>query len=691
MATKKQQRLATRCTENIAMLHLLHEVPAPPSSNDLTRFQNRDAQFSLPFTVEERLAGVFAFLAKLEDGPDHIPAVCLQETPENHRMNVLVAVNQGSCNDGKSYLADIKESFERILGALSSPEDHSQDIEGTVFKIIVELYQERILCRLRLKKKKRDAPDKKRISIADGLHKVVDSLSREASEGTASFLDRARAVIKLTTSWKNHQTIPKLEELIKGINALRQTDKFEEILSGSMPDVYDNANVGAHLSNMIRKVARYPESARILRRAAREFPLVRTMRVIVVELPSNAFNRPAISQEYQPTLSSVISRLPSLKKAQKNVNQLCSVLAISAKKANDQYASQVRDSLKKSRIHAEIQLLYYCQMGLNRKTHLPRVVRSSKSACWLCNSFILLYGNVGTPRSHGRLYPGWRLPSLPGTWCNDIATKFNLRLEQVLIESLRILFVKKTKISYLGPIESEVSTITWLSNHVKSIDSNSVDDTSGRSESDLSTVTWSSAKSEGSNHPDHVLGGEGLERLSPVVVHNAPKPSELATTNQEVPTPERQIPAEDTALCVSGSYNNPLPGSSVVPMASGLLSQACASLVNTSQERHDETRTYKIILGEVSPVHHLESLQLQFEYAGSPRQQTLSDGHLKQLICTVEWLPREAFQRLKLEGDTVVEVECLTGEEVSQSMDTTNSIYLSLGGAVLKVRMQPTV
>lgn len=60
------------------------------------------------------------------------------------------------------------------------------------------------------------------------------------------------------------------------------------------------------------------------------------------------------------------------------------------------------------KVHAEIQLLfrYKQQPQVSR----PRIISSSKSACYLCNLFIQLHGGFHVPRTHGRLYDRWVLP-----------------------------------------------------------------------------------------------------------------------------------------------------------------------------------------------------------------------------------------------------------------------------------------
>jgi hypothetical protein len=64
--------------------------------------------------------------------------------------------------------------------------------------------------------------------------------------------------------------------------------------------------------------------------------------------------------------------------------------------------------LERSRLHAELQLvLFYEQHGTLLR---PRVICSSKRACYLCNLFVKLHGAYHIPETHGRLYSSWRWP-----------------------------------------------------------------------------------------------------------------------------------------------------------------------------------------------------------------------------------------------------------------------------------------
>ena len=91
------------------------------------------------------------------------------------------------------------------------------------------------------------------------------------------------------------------------------------------------------------------------------------------------------------------------------------------------------------KVHAEIQLLFFYE--IHREALRPRVIASSKSACYLCNLFFDLHGDFHSPRTHGRLYDKWILPD----WINvpigsesrlaTIITSFNAALKRQAVKA----------------------------------------------------------------------------------------------------------------------------------------------------------------------------------------------------------------------------------------------------------------
>jgi hypothetical protein len=105
--------------ESIALLHLLHPVPALPSRNSINSEQIRLGCYTLSFETELRLAGTLAFLSSITDDPDYIPALCVEEDPQSASLNVLLSVNKANQNDGNEVLQPIKQGFEQIFAVLS--------------------------------------------------------------------------------------------------------------------------------------------------------------------------------------------------------------------------------------------------------------------------------------------------------------------------------------------------------------------------------------------------------------------------------------------------------------------------------------------------------------------------------------------------------------------------------------------
>lgn len=112
---------AVTCAENIALLHLLHEVPALPSRNNKTEPIPRDThRYNLSFEQERSLTGTLAFLAGLKDGPEHIPAICIEEDDKTAGLNVLIAVNKAKSGDGNAVLGEIRAGFEKIFALMAA-------------------------------------------------------------------------------------------------------------------------------------------------------------------------------------------------------------------------------------------------------------------------------------------------------------------------------------------------------------------------------------------------------------------------------------------------------------------------------------------------------------------------------------------------------------------------------------------
>jgi hypothetical protein len=240
---------------------------------------------------------------------------------------------------------------------------------------------------------------------------------------------------------------------VEGAHRLWRVGELQALLS-TIPNRTIGPTSRENLLNIISKVARYREAARFLYRTAKKIPLVRQMKIVLVSLPQNVFQRIPANQ-YTPTLPSTVSQISALHGQRWNVSYICRLLNTSKVEASDRFAQQTQKTLKDAKIHAEIQLLFYRELHASK---LPlRVVCSTKDACFLCNTFISMHGKIHTPRCHGRLYPGWRLPFSPRL--KEIEQRFNSKLANHIRNSLTTLLARRQKTVYPDPNESTLLTL----------------------------------------------------------------------------------------------------------------------------------------------------------------------------------------------------------------------------------------
>src|SRR5690242_14753733 len=118
--------------------------------------------------------------------------------------------------------------------------------------------------------------------------------------------NRGLRIIRPADSWDKHQTPVELENLVEGIHRLKQTEGFQAHLK-SIPNRAMSPSARQNLANIIKKVSRYRESARYLYRTARKIPIVRRARIVVIDLPKEAFCQ--ISNNHTACLASAITRI----------------------------------------------------------------------------------------------------------------------------------------------------------------------------------------------------------------------------------------------------------------------------------------------------------------------------------------------------------------------------------------------
>lgn len=629
--------------ENIAALHFLHPIPVQPLSNPVTSIQCRREDYTLSFEKERSLCSTLAFLAYAKDDSDNIPAICLEEGTGAAYLNVLLAINKFGHDRGNQVLERLKTEFESIFSLLAHADDTTLGVENDVFKTIIAMCSARILYRLGLIRGHKKI---QRRSIKEGLQATLEYLKQntnrkhEPSSPLHSFIDKAKEVIKLVDSWSKHQTQIELEKLVDSIRHLRQVRGFHDLIKTIPNKVMDPCS-RAHLINMISKVARYREAARLLYRMAKNTPLSRKMRLVLVQLPQKMFDKD-LSSDYTPDLRNTLPLIDELKNG-KGLEQVCHLLSTTEEQANRQFIEQTRKTLREARIHAEIQLLYYCEFYMSPNAHTPRVVCSSKDACWLCNEFILMYEKIHTPRCHGKLYPGWRLPTSCGPKYHDLATRYNIRLQDHVKNGLERLFAKRKRTVYLDPNESTLLTLPWSSSTLPTLTSSPLD--------------ASETSSTVNKDPQKIV-----------------LPSEEASTHKSVLADDeesKKAPVEAEEIGHEDSSHFSRENSSVLESPGKISTSVASSLLGSN-----------LTLEKAGP------LEVQIEYAENSNPESRG-GHQKKLSYAVEWLAPEEVERLRNgREDLIIDAGSLEGE-IEHSTDRDGCVYISNGDAVVKISMQP--
>lgn len=512
----------------------------------------------------------------------------------------------------------------------------------------------RILCRLRFIPNSRNTP---RQPIKELLQEAVNSirwLEKETVQDTRLlllsrlFVERAKEVIKLVDAWAKHRKPARLGELVEGVNRLWQVGGLQDLLSALPNRIMDPAS-RKNLLNIISKVARYREAARFLYRTAKKIPLVRRMKIVLVSLPQNAFQKIPANQ-FSPTLPSTVSRINVLHRQQWNAGQVCRLLNVSEVEASDQFVQQTRKTLKDAKIHAEIQLLFYCELEAFKLP--PRVFCSSKDACFLCNAFIHMYGKIHTPRCHGRLYPGWRLPFSPRL--KEIEQNFNRELANHIRNSLTTLFSRRQKTVYPDPPESTLLTLPV-------------------SASTLHSLALPDAEE-----------GEGLQPQIP----NRSGTDKILSNPKALSNPSERTPSSPTAWTGDVLIQ---PSNDITPKTLPSPRELSSDSISVESYilRQGQVLSKGVEVNHASPLYDAGHLEVQIEYSAGPSQIT-PNSHPTNLSYSIEWLAvGEAERVIKQHASSIVNAESLEGE-ISYSLDDLNCFYITARGSVLKIFLQPS-
>lgn len=160
-----------------------------------------------------------------------------------------------------------------------------------------------------------------------------------------------------------------------------------------------NPDAGGKIAMTITKLNRYFSVSRFLLQAAQKYSVFSRIRISVI-----SFRAPKLApMELYPTTAGVIDDLLEGPKHRTLTSKL-----------HVESSTAVHDCIRQGAtlavpVHAEIQLLFYYENSFSSVP--PRIICSSKQACFLCNLFFKIHSRFIIPSTHGRLYEKWALPA----------------------------------------------------------------------------------------------------------------------------------------------------------------------------------------------------------------------------------------------------------------------------------------
>lgn len=192
------------------------------------------------------------------------------------------------------------------------------------------------------------------------------------------------------------------------VSMARQINKLQRLpaLLRSIHGRHLNPTARDGLLARLGELARYHDFSQHLHQTAKNISLLRNVEVISVTLDDACFSRATYTRNF----SSIDACLARCVHGRRDTARLCQNRGMTISEATHKVRARARDVMTESKIHAEIQIAAYYE--ISPATMPPRVICSNKDACYLCNEFMRLLGKFYMPGCHGRLYHGWRVPSL---------------------------------------------------------------------------------------------------------------------------------------------------------------------------------------------------------------------------------------------------------------------------------------
>ncbi|VBB72096.1 Putative protein of unknown function [Podospora comata] len=472
MLSKKQRQRELACAEDISLLSILSPPSYSPLVNKPPFLKSQpDSSRALPFETEVSLASTLAFLSGISDDPSHVVAASVEELGNGNGICVRVAINKDHAAGGDDVLERIQDGLQRVLKCLApkhtDSDDHTHDQTLTA---ILDMSQPRLLSRLGVQRAGIKKASKDKSFFGSPIQQIINAVSQY--KYTKKVEAEARRFIKLAGELLTH-----LEQL-KTCKVAALTACFKRITYTSsqliasikFDKLFSTLNINPLMKTgfvtRLGKIARYYESSHFLVQLAKRSILFDHTEVTTIKLNEEAFLRVPNSETIH-RLSECLSRCHPGAPLPLNINKICQKVKTDPTTANAVFGKETRKILADSKVHAEVQIVAY--YGLHPVARKPRVICSNKDACYMCNLFIQVHGMYYVPKSHGRLYTGWRVP--PISSLSDAHAQLDKALQNKIRDVVQEFkdFGDRERVLDLNQNESTIFPFTTLMSSLEAI------------------------------------------------------------------------------------------------------------------------------------------------------------------------------------------------------------------------------
>lgn len=315
---------------------------------------------------------------------------------------------------------DINFCADSVDGAGNSDE-HS----GALFEEIINLNGDRILSRLRSKHAVRSFKINNRtpiiLRLAEGI-KIARVFTRSKANAGRDVEDIEAKVKDLQVLYSQLEAMEEkqagsddchssiLRDIVKVSHSLSSQHDLSKLLNSIPNSGTFGPGAKASLPEIVGKLGRYYSSCTFLIEASRKLSIFKSIQVACIESPAPVCLPSSIRASNTSLLETLGRIIGTEAEALRHLSSRSSNMTHSINQSSAEanfltFWGATRQSFK---VHAEIQLLFFYE--LHTENPKPRVICSSKSACFLCNLFIKLHGKYYVARTHGVLYEKWSLP-----------------------------------------------------------------------------------------------------------------------------------------------------------------------------------------------------------------------------------------------------------------------------------------